>query len=146
MIIIFEIAWFMFSCSDCFDKLVSFLLYWYRVSIPKHVRISTFQSLVNYVWPQKSNYLFFFLNWRKFMSSKVKILETSFCDYGWLTFWIHDWEISRKLVSCYVMSCVTNAVWVSEILTLEFVLVASTCRCGAKGRLLVWLHLSNTTS
>lgn len=24
-------------CNDCFDKLVSFLLYWYRVSIPKHL-------------------------------------------------------------------------------------------------------------
>lgn len=28
-----------FGCSDCYDKLVSFLLYWFRVSVPKYVSI-----------------------------------------------------------------------------------------------------------
>lgn len=26
-----------FKCSDCYDKLVSFLLYWFRITFPKHV-------------------------------------------------------------------------------------------------------------
>ena len=28
-----------FGCSDCYDKLVSFLLYWFRISVPKYVSI-----------------------------------------------------------------------------------------------------------
>lgn len=49
----FWILWFLCKksdkCSDCYDKLVSFLLYWFRVSLPRYVSISPTSTTIVYV-------------------------------------------------------------------------------------------------
>ena len=42
--LLFSFAISIFKCSECFDKLVSFLLYWFRVSMPKSVSISNIKQ------------------------------------------------------------------------------------------------------